>query len=89
MGFQDRGESILTLPEGEVEVAEGKAFRIEIRRDRCKACEICVEFCPKNVFEPDELGRPIPKRVDDCIGCGTCELRCPDFAIEIKSKEWS
>jgi len=25
--------------------------------------------------------------VDDCIGCGTCELRCPDFAIEIKSKE--
>jgi len=51
----------LTLPEGEVEVAEGKAFRIEIRRDRCKACEICVEFCPKNVFEPDELVALFPR----------------------------
>jgi len=76
----------LAIPEGEIMAVEGKKFRIEMRRDRCKGCEICVEFCPKKVFEADELGRPVPVRIDDCIGCGTCELRCPDFAIEVKSK---
>lgn len=73
--------------EGEIEIAEGKKFLIRIRRERCKGCEICIEFCPKKVFEGDELGHPIPERIDECIGCGTCELRCPDFAIEVRPKE--
>ena len=50
--------------------------------DWCKGCGICVAFCPKAVLEfSDELGKPVVARPEDCIQCGMCELRCPDFAI--------
>lgn len=78
---------VLASLDGEIDVVESKGFCIEIRQDRCKGCEICVEFCPKNVFEADKFGRPIVQRSEDCIGCNICSLRCPDFAIEVKPKE--
>lgn len=50
--------------------------------DWCKGCGICVAFCPKAVLElSEELGKPVVARPQDCIQCGMCELRCPDFAI--------
>ncbi len=56
--------------------------QIVINTKWCKGCGICVDFCPKKVFDHAHLGaKPVPARVEDCIGCGQCELRCPDFAI--------
>ena len=26
-------------------------------------------------------------RIDDCIDCMLCEIRCPDFAIEVEGKD--
>lgn len=49
----------------------------------CKACGICVKFCPKDVLEKDEEGKPVFAHPDKCIVCGLCELRCPDFAIRV------
>ncbi len=63
-----------------------KRFDQKIFRDWCKSCGICVEFCPKAVFERDDMGRPVIKRPDDCIGCRFCEYHCPDFAIEITER---
>lgn len=57
--------------------------RIEINRDWCKGCRICVAFCPKNVLELDAEGKAAVARPDDCIWCGDCEVRCPDLAITI------
>ncbi|GKT37371.1 hypothetical protein ADUPG1_003314, partial [Aduncisulcus paluster] len=54
---------------------------------RCKACDICVSACPAGVLsmrqEPSStLGAIIDiVALDSCIGCGECELHCPDFAI--------
>ncbi|MBW2610440.1 MAG: 4Fe-4S binding protein [Deltaproteobacteria bacterium] len=56
---------------------------IEIRRDWCKGCGICVAFCPKKVLALDENEKAIIERPDECDQCGLCELRCPDIAIEI------
>lgn len=56
---------------------------IRINREWCKGCEICVAFCPKNVLEM-EGGKVKVARPDDCTRCMLCELRCPDFAIEVE-----
>lgn len=52
----------------------------------CKGCEICVEYCPKKVFEMKD-GKAVVARPEDCILCGLCQLRCPDFAIELEERE--
>ncbi len=46
----------------------------------CKGCGVCVAFCPKQVLEI-EHGKIKIARPEDCIKCGQCELRCPDYAI--------
>ncbi len=58
--------------------------RIDIYRAWCKACGICVAFCPTGVLEMDEAGYPFVKEIGKCINCGWCEIRCPDFAITVR-----
>ena len=54
-----------------------------LRREWCKGCLICVDFCPKQVLALDDDAKILVVRPDDCIECRMCELRCPDFAIEL------
>jgi 2-oxoglutarate ferredoxin oxidoreductase subunit delta len=56
---------------------------IEINRELCKGCGICVAFCPKKILELDEHEKAKVINPDECQYCGLCELRCPDLAIEI------
>ncbi len=52
----------------------------------CKGCGICAAFCPKNALEVvHEKVRRAPDT--ECILCGQCELRCPDYAIYLEEKE--
>ena len=67
----------------EMEKKGKKLFKQQIFQDWCKGCGICVAFCPRKVYEMDEMGKPLIVRPDDCIGCRFCELHCPDFAITI------
>ncbi len=66
-----------------------KRFRVIINQDHCKACGLCIEFCPNDVlgvsarrnragFYPVEV-----KDQDACAGCAQCALMCPDACIEI------
>jgi 2-oxoglutarate ferredoxin oxidoreductase subunit delta len=57
---------------------------IEINSSFCKACYICIEFCPKNVLEMKGLSASV-KNPDACIRCMQCEMRCPDFAIKVNA----
>ena len=65
----------------------GDTLAVIINRKFCKGCGICVAFCPKQVLELDELGKVTDKNAAACISCGQCELRCPDFAIQVVKKE--
>ena len=55
---------------------------IEIDEKRCKACYICIEFCPTKVLEMEGMCVAV-KNLEACIKCMQCELRCPDFAIKV------
>ena len=38
---------------------------LEINLTWCKACNLCIALCPKQVFEPDRDGKPVQARPDD------------------------
>jgi len=59
---------------------------INIEITLCKRCDICIELCPQEVFERDDMGFPLIKNADACTQCLLCELHCPEFAIEISNE---
>lgn len=56
---------------------------IDINIEWCKGCGICVAFCPKQVLALNRRAKCEVARLEDCIACMMCELRCPDLAIEV------
>ena len=60
-----------------------KKKKLQIHREWCKGCGICVAFCPTQVLVLDEDGRSSIADESVCTECRLCELRCPDFAIEL------
>ena len=67
--------------------------RIEINGKWCKGCLICVEMCPRHVFDVDEatyvegVHPVVAARPGDCSKCMQCELLCPDLAIDVIDEE--
>ena len=61
--------------------------RVVIIEDRCKGCEYCVEYCPRDVLRMsssfNEKGYHPPEVIDEslCVNCHFCEVLCPEFAI--------
>ncbi|QGT99875.1 hypothetical protein SYNTR_1282 [Candidatus Syntrophocurvum alkaliphilum] len=65
--------------------------RVRFVAELCKACQLCVRFCPKDVLSLDKhiinvLGYHPVKAInpDDCNGCATCALMCPDLVITVE-----
>ena len=52
-----------------------------VSADRCIDCDVCVEVCPTNVFDPGPDGHPVIARQDDCQTCFLCEAHCPVDAL--------
>lgn len=59
---------------------------------RCKACNICVSYCPSGTLAMREDQNAIQGMMIEvidpstCIGCRECENHCPDFAIYVAEK---
>ena len=60
--------------------------KVLITKEWCKGCELCIEFCPKDVlarskdFNPKGYHYPVVVN-DECINCRLCVTVCPEYAI--------
>jgi len=70
-------------------IYQNNSLKISVNNGWCKACGICIEFCPKHVLEESEIFNakgyhpPEVAYPDNCVGCRLCELICPEFAIYV------
>ena len=64
------------------ESAAKKLPRIVVNEKLCQGCSICVDFCPTDVLEMKGAIAAV-KNLEACTRCQLCDLRCPDFAIQV------
>lgn len=63
--------------------------RIEVDRDRCKGCGLCVDSCPVHIIdlspEINVKGYHFAVQTDleKCTACRLCAITCPDVAIKV------
>lgn len=64
--------------------------KIKLNQNWCKGCGLCIEICPKNVYDRESNVSPKGfrgikiKNPEACNQCELCELLCPDLAITIQ-----
>ena len=65
--------------------------RVAFDIERCKACGLCVEACPRKLLELDTGSMNSkglhPARIVDqsrCIACALCAIMCPDTVITVE-----
>ncbi len=62
---------------------------VKVNEERCKGCELCIVFCPKQVlqlsakFNSKGYHYPEFSRPDSCTGCAICGWMCPEVALEV------
>lgn len=61
-----------------------KRFQVTVSEKNCKQCGICSYFCPKKVLSQTVGHCPTVEAPEMCIDCKLCQMRCPDFAIEVE-----
>ena len=61
-----------------------KKFSVEVNGLWCKGCSLCLDVCPKKVFELSARRKAFAAKENECTGCRQCENICPDLAITIK-----
>lgn len=70
-----------TKPENKPKKTESPSVVIDA--GLCKACGLCVAFCPRRVLSPGKKVNALGYRATvydgaGCIGCGTCFYVCPE-----------
>lgn len=61
---------------------------IEIDKNKCKSCYLCIDVCPHKLIKKSSItgktGEYVVEFKDDekkCIACRACAMTCPDIAI--------
>jgi len=75
----------LVIKEG-LKICDPSRFEAAIDDELCSACETCLDRCYFNAIETHETagGREVIRVIgDNCMGCGLCQLTCPEDAISL------
>lgn len=66
---------------------------IQVNKDACKGCGICIEICPAKILKMssslNNRGVHFPIVVDEskCTQCQNCVIYCPDFVMVVEKDE--
>ncbi len=65
-----------------------KLYDVKIDLEKCKGMGICIDVCPRNCYEMDELKKKItmPRR-EFCVQCGACIVQCPFDALYFQNRK--
>ena len=55
---------------------------LSLNEERCIGCGMCLEVCPRGVFEKNGRHVRIVDR-DGCMECGACAKNCPVAAVTV------
>lgn len=66
----------------------GNDKTLAINGARCKACGLCIHFCPKDALSFsngfNEMGYNFVESDPElCVKCGTCATICPDVVLRV------
>ncbi len=67
--------------------------KVVVDEERCKGCQLCVEFCPPRVLAMSTTlnarGFFPAMLVDEerCTSCAACAIVCPDVAVTVYKAE--
>ena len=61
---------------------------IDIDKEKCKGCAVCVANCPTASIQLSKMvnnkGHHYAEMVGEgCIGCSSCAIVCPDSVISV------
>jgi len=62
-------------------------FIIERDRERCIACEVCVNQCTFDTHYYDAESGEMGIRPGNCVGCHRCTTFCPTHALTVKRNQ--
>lgn len=57
---------------------------LELNKEKCKGCEMCINVCPHEVFVMKDNKVNITDK-NLCMECGACAKNCPFSAITVNS----
>lgn len=57
---------------------------LQLNREKCSGCCMCMVVCPHAVFTMNN-GRVQIENKDACMECGACAKNCPSEALTVKA----
>ena len=57
---------------------------LQLDRDKCTGCRMCLAVCPHSVLLMDN-GHARITDLDACMECGACARNCPSQAISVQA----
>jgi NAD-dependent dihydropyrimidine dehydrogenase PreA subunit len=61
-----------------------KAVTLQLNRDMCNGCGMCLKVCPHAVFDIDDSKAVLRDR-GACMECGACAMNCQQGAISVQA----